>query len=121
MALKFNYGKSRNTANRLIDKFGAPGAILRYPDYDPDPCLVAAISYENRQIDGTRIRQTDRYMIVAATKPDGSLLSSPVAEQDRIRAIINADTGETQDYEIIKCDPLSPAGQIVMYEIQARA
>lgn len=114
MALKFNYGKSRRTADKLINKFGAVGQIQRAPSFVGEDCVIAAVSYENRQIDGTRIRQTDRYLIIAATKPDGTLLAEPRAERDR--AVVDGKT-----YELINVQPLSPAGVVVMYEAQGRA
>ena len=114
MALKFNYGKSRRTAHKLISKFGAVGQLLRHPTFAPEDIIVAAVTYENRQIDGTRIRQSDRYLLIDTIKPDGTTLAEPKENRDRV-------VFDGRTYELITCNPLSPAGVVVMYEGQGRA
>lgn len=114
MAVKFNYGKSRNTANKLIDKFGAQGAILRYPNFFPEPVLMAVVDYNNRQIDGTRILQTDKQILISPIAPGGGSVTSPEPNQDRVQDVTGAV------FEVINVNTLSPAGTAVLIEVQGR-
>ena len=82
---KFDYGRSKNTAHRLIDKFGAAGAILRWPNYTPDPITLAVVAYDNRQIDGNRILASDKRILISPFAPNGAPVVEPQATQDRIQ------------------------------------
>jgi len=118
----FNYARPLASANRLIAKFGQLGAIRRAgeptgPDYDPTPGVdvdhdahMAVLDYDSRDVDGTRILATDKYVLVAVgTLPIEIGLSDKVVEAD----------GTV--YSIVPpLKPLSPAGTVVLYEIQAR-
>jgi hypothetical protein len=115
---RFDYARARATAERLIAKFGMAGSIQRQtntgPAYDPTvittdyPCTLVVLEYEDRQIDGTLIRSTDK-LIYLSTE---GLAITPT-EADRV---IASDT-----YSIVSLKPLSPAGTVLMWEIQARA
>jgi hypothetical protein len=114
----FDYARSRATAERLIAKFGMAGAIRRKtstgPAYDPSftttdyLCKLVVLNYEDSKIDGSLIRRTDK-MIYLSTEG----LSITPTEADSIVA-------ETA-YQIINIKPLSPAGTVVFWEIQARS
>ncbi len=118
----YDYARAKATADRLIEKFGQLGAIRRTgagtgPEYDPTPgattdypARFAMLDYEASEIDGTRVLATDKKAILAV----GSLTIT-VALDDKL---VEAD-GTV--YKIIPpLKPLSPAGTVVMYEIQCR-
>ena len=114
----FNYARSRATAEKLIAKFGMAAVIRRQtntgPAYDPVvidtdyPCTLVVLEYEDARVDGTLIRQTDK-LIYLSTK---GLTITPT-EADKV--IASADA-----YAILSIKPLSPAGLIVFWELQAR-
>ena len=118
----YDYSRAVATANRLLTRFGQLGAIRRTgaptgPAYDPTPGAVvdhparfAMLDYEASEIDGTRVLATDKKALLAV----GSLTIT-VALDDKL---VEAD-GTV--YKIIPpLKPLSPAGTVVMYEIQCR-
>jgi len=114
----FDYTRTRATAERLIARFGQTGTIRRTtstgPEWDPTQtvadyaCIFAVMDYDKRDVDGTLIRQTDRKVYLSTA--------------------VLALTPETSDslvaggvpYSIIDVKPLSPAGTVVYYEVQAR-
>ncbi|MET3649077.1 hypothetical protein [Phyllobacterium ifriqiyense] len=75
---KFDYARAQATALRLLDKFGAAGSIVRDmpgsgPEWDPSkpvptsfPCTMAVLKFDNKDIDGTLIKATDKKVYVAA-------------------------------------------------------
>ncbi|MGY2048908.1 hypothetical protein [Methylobacterium sp. JK268] len=125
----FDYGRARRSADRLIARFGGPGAILRASDAgsgedmtngrsaaavaaaDPSayPCTLAVIDYDERDRDGTLIRQQDRRALIAA----GGLAIEPT-DADQLRDA----SGDV--YAIVTIKPLAPAGMVVMYDVQVR-
>ena len=111
----FNYRKSQGTAHKLLDKFGAQGFILRYPNYTPEPVTLAVLNYQDRQIDGTRILAQDRLIYISPLNQFGGDLAEPHAEQDRIQDA----RGEV--YEIIQSRPVRPGTTAVLFEVQGRA
>ncbi|MGO4449110.1 hypothetical protein AB4Y96_09300 [Phyllobacterium sp. TAF24] len=119
--LKFDYAKSQNTALRLLDKFGMTGQIVREtpgtgPAYDPGepvitsyPCTLAVLKFDNKDIDGTLVKATDKKVYVAAKG-----LAIVPTTTDRL-SIVGAQ------HTIVRVMPLNPAGIVVYFEIQARA
>jgi len=116
------YAEMAAVADDLIAEFGQLGAIRRTgtptgPEYDPTPgattdypARFAVLDYEASEIDGTRVLATDKKALLAV----GSLTIT-VALDDKL---VEAD-GTV--YKIIPpLKPLSPAGTVVMYEIQCR-
>jgi len=113
----FDYTHARSTAARLIAKFGTPGTIRRQarsgPAYDPIvittdyPCTIVVLDYEDRKVDGTLVRRTDKMIYLAAEN-----LAITPTEADTVLA------GEA--FSIVSIRPLSPAGVTVFYEIQGR-
>lgn len=116
----FDYARAARTAQRLIDKFGAAGAIRRQtpgsgPSYDPGeptltdhPAHIVLTDYANREIDGQRILSTDRKALVEAgigIEPTTSDL------------LVTAD-GAT--FTIVNVDLLRPATTTVLYTLQVR-
>lgn len=118
--LKFDYAKSQITALRLLDKFGMAGQIVRGtpgsgPVWDPGepvvtsyPCTMAVLKFDNKDIDGTLIKATDKKVYVAAKG-----LSIVPTTTDRI------SIGGVQ-HTIVRVMPLNPAGVNIYYEFQAR-
>lgn len=122
MAKRFNYTRAERTAQRLINKFGQTGQLLRYvpgtgpagsktkPTYVPEPAIFVVLDYDDRKIDGTRITVKDRWIFLST---EG--MASPPTLQDRLRDV------KGQEYEIVPpLKPLSPSGHDVFYEIQGR-
>ena len=115
----FDYSRSRATAERLIARFGMPGAIRRAvptgTSYDPDladtdyACQLVVMNYEDREVDGTLILASDK-KIYASTAG----LPITLERSDKIVASGVA-------YSIEKLKPLSPGGVIVFWEVQGRA
>lgn len=112
MATKFNYAKSQNTADKLIKKFGGRGAIQQYPSYTEYPVDLVVLDYEDRLVDGTRIKSTDKQIFVSVKG-----LAITIALEDRIK-----DAGGTV-YEIVPpLKPLDPSGaKVVFVEVQGRS
>jgi hypothetical protein len=120
MAAGFNYARSAATAQRLIEKFGQKGKLLKYvepassnvkPTYTTiNDVGMVVLDYSTRQIDGTRIQANDRMIYVGVRNV------SDISPVDRIQDA----TGAT--YEIIDpVKPLNPGGVVVFYEIQGRS
>lgn len=116
--MTFNYPKAAATADRLIKKFGMAGAFIRPTksgeDWNPTilpvqyPCTAARLEYADSSIDGTMIQAGDRMFYVST-----SGVSIEPGTADRF-------SFDSEDYEIIKVKPLSPAGVVVFWEVQAR-
>ena len=115
----FDYAKSAATADRLITRFGQAATLIRQvqiggTDWNPTladqsrDCTIAVLDYENREIDGTRIQTGDKKVLVSAVG-----LSPEPTTVDRI-----AISGE--EHSVMSVKPLSPAGTVVLYEVQAR-
>ncbi len=117
---KFNYARARNTANKLIDKFGATGSLLRYQapadrssraTYTPEPIKLVVIDYNAREVDGTRILATDKKILISPIGINGG-----INLEDRIMDAAGAT------YEIVPpintVDP--PGSAIVLFEVQGR-
>lgn len=70
--------------------------------------LVAVMNYSNKEIDGTLIQETDKKIYMST---EGLTVVPDVAD---------TLTVEGAAHEIINVIPLSPAGTVVFYELQAR-
>lgn len=115
---KFNYARSVQTANRLIDKFGQIGAIRRTETsgdpWDPGtsdtdyPCTLVALDYDQKDVDGTVIKAGDCKVYVAVA----GLAIVPTTTD---HVIIGGKV-----YTVIQVKPLSPAGTTVYFDLQCR-
>lgn len=117
----FDYTRSVATANRLIDRFGQAGTIVRrgaatgdewnptFAADAPHACRVVETDYTAREIDGTLIQASDKKLLVAVS----GLTITPTPD-DRITV-----GGKT--YEIVTVKTLQPGGTVILYEIQGRA
>ena len=119
---KFDYSRPLATANRLFDRFGQRGAIRRTipgsgPSYDPGPPSFAdtpadmvVTDFSSREIDGTRILETDKKIMVAP-----GALTAPPALSDKV---VEAD-GTV--YNIVPpIQTKRPAGTTLVYILQGR-
>lgn len=116
----FDYARAAQTAERLIRKFGAAGAIRREtpgsgPSYDPGeptltdyPAHIVLTDFSNREIDGQRILATDRKAYV-----EPSFGVEPTTSD----LLVTAD-GAT--LTIVNVDLLRPATTTILYVVQAR-
>lgn len=119
----FDYPAKRDTADRLLTKFGQAVSLRKYtpggPPHEPtltptDYATIAAIlDYTVRQIDGENILLTDRRALVAAG-PLTALGVTAIAPPD---ALVVAGVA----IPIVRAVPLAPAGIIVLYDCQLRA
>lgn len=115
---KFDYIDARNTAVELIDEFGQAGALRRTTsDSDPFnptqtttdyPCTFAVLDYATKDIDGSLIKQTDQMAYLSTA----GLTISPTTTD------ILVIGGATRT--IVNVKPLSPAGTVLMWELQVR-
>lgn len=113
------YARLQQVADRLIKKFGQQGTVTRMvqsgPAYDPVltptdyPCRLVVMEYEDRAVDGTLIRRTDKLIYVATQG-----LSITLDRADTISA-----GGQTFAVENVR--QINPAGLVVYYEVQGRA
>ncbi len=119
--MTFDYARAKATADRLIQRFGQTGQLRKAgtpsgPAYNPTPgadvnhaCRFAIVSFDQREIDGTRILATDKKAILAK----GSLTVEPLPGDRLVDA-----AGVV--YSVVDVMPLNPAGTVVMYELQVR-
>jgi hypothetical protein len=114
----FDYTRSRETAVRLIEKFGQRGAIRRATlsgsSYDPvethldHPCTLVDLDVEERSIDGSLVLRGDRTVYLSTE----GLTIEPL----RTDKVVIGSSPHT----IVDVKPLQPAGLIVFWELQAR-
>ncbi|KAB2692563.1 hypothetical protein [Brucella intermedia] len=118
MAQKFNYARSVKTADRLISKFGQTGAIRRTETsgdpWDPStsdtdyPCTLVALNYDQKDVDGTLIKSTDKKVYVAVA---GLPIQPTTTDKVIIGGVVST---------IVEAKPLNPAGTVVYWMLQAR-
>ncbi|UXN66575.1 hypothetical protein N8E89_26170 (plasmid) [Phyllobacterium sp. A18/5-2] len=117
----FNYLRAQASALRLIDKFGPAGAIVRDvpgsgPEWNPgEPvptahtCTMAVLKFDNKDIDGTLIKASDKKVYIA---PKGLSVVPATTDKPIIGAV---------SHTVVRVMPLNPAGINVYFEVQARA
>lgn len=123
--MSFDYGRSKETAARLIERFGQGAVLLRpatggVPDYslpldyqmhgndEELACTVVVDNYSERDRDGTNILANDVKLLVSTE----GLTVTP-ANGDKIRV-----SGQT--YSVVTVSETAPGGVAVMWTIQAR-
>lgn len=116
----FDYTRPRATAARLLERFGQTGVIRRLTQgagepHNPGPavpadhpCTFVVDIYKTFERDGTLIKAGDKKVLV---KAEGLAIAPTTSDK-----IIIA--GEV--HTIVSVEPLSPAGTVVMYTVQAR-
>lgn len=109
------YNRARATASGMIAKFGQAGTlrkITKGSGHNPTQttadhaCRLLVLGYSNEEIDGTRIQTGDKRVLVS---------HMAVAPTLSDRLVIGGES-----HAIIGIEPLSPAGIVVMWEVQAR-
>lgn len=112
----FNYPRAQATALRLLDKFGAAGEIVREipggpgePVQTPYACTMAVLRFDNKDIDGTPIKATDKKVYIAAKR----LAIVPVTTDKLLIGGVS--------HTIVRVVPLNPSGLNVYFEVQARS
>lgn len=118
MAGAFDYTRTRATAERLIARFGQTGALRRVTsDADPFnpsqtttdyPCTFAVLDYAKSLVDGTLIKETDQMCYLSTS----GLSVSPETTDKLVVA--------GAPLTIVNVKPLSPAGTVLMWELQVR-
>lgn len=117
----FDYTRAAQTAERLIRKFGAVGAIRQQtpgsgPSYDPGepditdhPAHVVITTYTNREVDGQRILASDRKALVEPS----------VGVEPTTADLLVTPDGST--LAIVDVTLLRPATTTVLFVLQVRA
>lgn len=113
---RFDYQKTKRTADRLIQRFGAPLTYTRSTGETFDPQTgtttsteesfvreTAWLDYDNDEIDGTIVQRGDARLVV-----QGELKVDDTVTRN----------GET--WRVLRASPLEPAGVIVFTEAQVR-
>lgn len=117
----FDYARAQATAARLLAKFGQTGTLTVPGSSSGDawnPTIGAAttetvtfavLSFENRDIDGTKIKMGDKKVYLSAS----GLAAVPTTDCTlTIGSAVHSIEG---------VEPLSPAGVVVFYQLQCRA
>lgn len=112
---KFNYSRSAQTAQKLIDKFGGKGVVHKMikgsgkPTFTPFPVDLVILEYEDRDVDGTRVKASDRLIYVSTRN-----FNEEITSDDTVTDVKGAT------YAIVRARPLSPADTTVYWELQGR-
>lgn len=114
----FDYTRTRATAERLIAKFGQSATLIKSTAggtaYNPTltstsySLTLAVMEYSQHEIDGTMIVRGDKKAYVSTS----GLSVAPV--------VGDTLTIESVRHQAINVKPLSPAGTVVFWEVQAR-
>lgn len=114
----FDYSRPLATANRLIERFGQAGAVRRQtktgPAHNPiittadHPATFAVLSFDSRDIDGTRVLATDKRALLKV----GGLAVTPTTDD---KLVIGGVA-----HSIIDVETLSPAGTALLHTLQCR-
>lgn len=116
------YDDMADVSAEMLEEFGQAIALIRTTDgvYDPNTSRVvgattstftgfgAAFEYEQRAIDGTNIRIGDRRVYLGPT-----LGTTPQTGDTLILA-------DGTRLSVVRSRPLSPAGIVVLHEVQGR-
>jgi len=115
-----DYLEDQADADELIAEFGQLGSLSRPtttgPAHNPvagppvtSPATFAVLDYEARQVDGTRIRATDKRVLIAMT---GLTLDPGLTD-----TLVEADGSR---FKLVDLRPFRPAGVTVYIEAQVR-
>ncbi|KNY21589.1 hypothetical protein [Methylobacterium sp. ARG-1] len=123
----FDYARAVRTANRLIAKFGQPGAIRRGSNTSggdstnsqastpggaaeptDHPCTLVVLDYSEQERASSLIEQTDRKVLIARAGLD--------IEPTNDDALVIGG----EEFQIITVMPLAPGPVTVLWTAQAR-
>jgi hypothetical protein len=117
--MAFDYARLKDSADRLLVRFGQ-AAVLRRPSlsgtaYNPtvgtatDYDVTAAVfDFKAREVDGARIRTGDKRVLLAKE----SLAIAPTTADKMVIGGV--------EHAIINVKTTSPAGTVILWEVQAR-
>lgn len=117
-----DYGRFLALAERLLTRWGQVGELSRAttaggPSYNPTPgapqatpARFALVDYRSDQIDGTRIKATDKQLYVS---PVG--LDFEPTEGDAVKDALGANLGK-----VIEVETIRPATVTCLYILQVR-
>lgn len=121
----FNYARTVATAARLLARFGQTVTLTVVSEGAYDPEAGAATntsaaytgkglpgSYAQRDINGTSIQATDVKLYLSPLQTSGAVMPTP-ATGDKM-------TVASVVYGVIDSRPMSPAGTVVLHEVQLR-
>lgn len=116
----FDYNRMAALSLRLLQRFGAVHTLTRLAPGSRDveagttpttpttySVTGAKFDYAQRDIDGTEVRTGDQRFLMAP--------NAAVTPQTGDRLTIAG-----QDWQVIRSSPLSPAGTVVLHEVQIR-
>jgi hypothetical protein len=116
--MAFDYARAQATAERLIANFGQTATLSKTANtstaYNPTrttttyTCTVAVLDFRNAEIDGTLVKRGDKKVYIST---DGLSVAPEVHDTLTIGSEIHA---------ILAVMPISPAGTVVYWEVQAR-
>lgn len=113
------YERMRGTATRLIGQYGYASKLQRAgaptgPPHNPQPgepsqhdCTVVELEYSLTNRDTTLVQQGDKLGLISAAAAVEPLLSDQLLLGGQL-------------YNFIDLQPLSPGGQVLLYEFHAR-
>ncbi|MBX5190129.1 hypothetical protein HJB86_14560 [Rhizobium sp. NZLR3b] len=118
--MAFNYARLQAIAQRLIEKFGQTGTVTRIAPPDPVlggdpvetayPAKLVPMSYDQRYVDGTNIRASDRQIYISSV---GLAIKPTVGDE--------AVTADGIAYHVIAADPNNYDGITdVVFIVQGR-
>ena len=117
----FDYSRSKETADRLIARFGQDGYLIEpvsSGSYNPTigtplrhAAKMAVVDFAAREIDGTRVLARDKKIVVA--KGDIPIDPTPA---------FKVETADGTQYTIVPdgVKIVKPAGVVLVYILQAR-
>ncbi len=116
--MTFDYGRAEKTAQRLLARFGRGAMLIQLgpntgteadPVFDSPvevPCTVVELQFSLRDREGSLVGAADRRLLVSTEGLDSGLGREGKIELDGHK------------HTILRIDPLSPGGKILMFEVQ---
>jgi hypothetical protein len=124
---KFDYEGMRQLAQSLIGDAGMPAVLRREAGSPVDrPCLACVYDYQPRPRETKLVLPVERRVLISAFDPDGEVLVIPPDfEQDRLVVLQQPLTSPPVELDVLRflapAKVYSPAGLVVMYELQVQA
>lgn len=123
MVDSFNYAESRDDADAMITEFGTAAKVRRMTksgsawepvltpaDYDT---LAARVEFTYKQIQTRNVQATDTRWLVAA----GPLATSAIVPTVGDKLVVGGNVVG----EVLRSDPVNPAGIAVLFDVHVRA
>lgn len=126
--MTFDYTKSADTAERLLQKFGQAVVLscpsTSAPTYDPATGVStpvapatytgrgAVFDYKQTDINATLVQAGDQRLYLSPFQADGTAMPEPKTSDE---IVIGSTT-----YSIVRAGKVAPAGTKVLYDLQLR-